>query len=304
MRDDPARVEQVVLPQPRRGDAVGGLLVLHEDSAAARDAVEVADQPVAEPKRAGQVVQRVEHQPVSEPVDALVVDERARGALRLVADRARDRGDFVLRHIGQLPLQKAVVVAGRADRVPLGERFADVAVMVLERGCADRVRDPVAVGLDGVLGELLREQRQRGLGAFAERDVAECLPAAVGVETALEPLGVRLERLDRRHACRRLAGFSAGDEGGDVSNLLVAQVALERRHRAASALHLGDDLVEGRIRVVEVRPDGSARPGGVQRVAAAAPGVGEDLRAGLARLGAGVAVPAAPREEPDAGNCG
>ena len=70
------------------------------------------------------------------------------------------------------------------------------------------------------------------------------------------------------------------------------------------ALHFGDDLVEGRIRVVEVRPDGSARPSCVQRVAAAAPGVGEDLRAGLARRGAGIAVPAAPREEPDAGDQG
>ena len=305
-RDDPARVEQVVLLQPRRGDPVGRLLVLHEDAAAARDLVEVGAEPVAEPQRARQVVQRVEHQPVAEAVDALVVDERARRALRLLADRARDRRDLRFRDIGELPLEQAVVVAGRADPVSLGERGADVAVVVLERGGADRVGDPVAVRLDGVLPELLLEECEGGLRALAKRDVAERLPPAVRVEASFEPLRVGLERLDLRDCRGGPARLPARHECGDVADLLLGELALERRHPPATDLHLADDFVEGRARVVEVRADRAARPGGLERVAVAAAGVGKHLGArrgtGLGRVG-GV-VSAAPREEPDAGENG
>jgi hypothetical protein len=50
-----------------------------------------------------------------------------------------------------------------------------------ERRGADRVRDPVAVSLDGLVGELVLEEVERGLRALAVGDVAERLAPAVRV---------------------------------------------------------------------------------------------------------------------------
>jgi hypothetical protein len=57
--------------------------------------------------------------------------------------------------------------------------------MVFQRRGADRVGDPVAIGLDRLLRQLLLELVERGLRPPAVRDVSERLAAAVRVETAL-----------------------------------------------------------------------------------------------------------------------
>src|ERR671925_176170 len=72
--DDVARVDEVVVPEPARPHAVRGGDVLHEDAGVARRAVPVRGELVADAERAGQVVARVDHQAVAEPVDALVGD--------------------------------------------------------------------------------------------------------------------------------------------------------------------------------------------------------------------------------------
>src|SRR5918992_5893168 len=173
-------------------------------------------------------------------------------------------------------LDDAVVIAGPAGRASLRESPGHAAVEVLERSRPDRVRDPVAVRPDGIVVQLLLvEEVERGLRSFAVGDVAEGLAATVGVEAAFEPLRVGLERPDHGDALR-LARVLAGDERRDVPDLLLAQLALERGHPAASAPHLVDDLVEGRVRLVEVRADRAARAGGLERVTAAAACLGED----------------------------
>jgi hypothetical protein len=57
--------------------------------------------------------------------------------------------------------------------------------VVFERGGADRMGDPVAVGLDRLFAQLLFEQVEGGPGPLAVGDVSERLAAAVGVEAAL-----------------------------------------------------------------------------------------------------------------------
>src|SRR3954451_5976332 len=60
-------------------------------------------------------------------------------------------------------------------------------------------------------------------------------------------------------------------------DLRRAQLALERRHRAAADLDLVRDDVLRRLERVEVRPDVAARPCVLERVAAGAAGAREDL---------------------------
>jgi hypothetical protein len=56
---------------------------------------------------------------------------------------------------------------------------------MLERGRADRMGDPVAVGLDRLLRQLLLEEVESGPGSLAVGDVPERLAAAIGFEAAL-----------------------------------------------------------------------------------------------------------------------
>jgi hypothetical protein len=145
------------------------------------------------------------------------------------------------------------------------------------------VRDPVAVRLDCRIRPLLvLEEVERRLRPVPVRDVPERLSAALGVETAFQPLRVRLERPDDGRALRGLARLRARNELCDVTDLLLAEVALERRHAAAAALHLPDDLVEGRARFVQVRPDRPVRARRLERVTVSAVGFGEDLGTGTA----------------------
>jgi hypothetical protein len=56
---------------------------------------------------------------------------------------------------------------------------------MLERRGADRMGDPVAIGLDRLLGQLLLEEVEGGPGSLAIGDVPERLAAAIRVEAAL-----------------------------------------------------------------------------------------------------------------------
>src|SRR4029078_6922492 len=73
-----------------------------------------------------------------------------------------------------------------------------------------------------------------------------------------------------------LAG-GGGDVLRDGLDLRVAQLALERRHRAPADLHLVGYDVRCRLDLVEVRPDCPGRTRGGERVAARAAGSLEDL---------------------------
>src|SRR5215210_4220730 len=89
-----------------------------------------------------------------------------------------------------------MVVAGPAGRAAVRERLCDAPLVVLERRGADRVRDPVAVGLDRLLAQLVLEEIECRFGPVAVRDVSERLPATVGVEAAFEASVVRTKRAD------------------------------------------------------------------------------------------------------------
>jgi hypothetical protein len=89
---------------------------------------------------------------VPEAVVALVVDERVRLDLRVLADGARDAGHLVGADSGELPLEETVVVARPAGRAAVGERLADVALVAEETAGPDLVRDRVAIGRDGAVG--------------------------------------------------------------------------------------------------------------------------------------------------------
>ena len=79
------------------------------------------------------------------------------------------------------------------------------------------------------------------------------------------------------------------DVGGHVGDLLVAQLALERGHPAATVRNLLLGGREIRARLVEVRADGPARTGVGEGVAASTTGRGVDL---LARRGIALAAAA------------
>jgi hypothetical protein len=127
----------------------------------------------------------VDHQAVAEAVDALVGEEARATDVRIGTDLARTRRQLVTLGADEGALDDAVVVARPAGRSSVRERLRDASIVMLERRCSDRVGDPVAIGFDRLLGELLVEQVERGLRPLAVRDVPERLPAAVGVEAAL-----------------------------------------------------------------------------------------------------------------------
>ena len=79
------------------------------------------------------VVARVDHQPVAEPVDALVGDEVARAHLVARAQPPRHARELLLGHSRERALEDAVVVARPAHRRAVGEGRPDVAVVVGER---------------------------------------------------------------------------------------------------------------------------------------------------------------------------
>ena len=135
----------------------------------------------------------------------------------------------------------------------------------------------------------------RGRLALQLRPAAELVdtwdqgsPALVRLEQGVELLGRAFPRergapgvrvaacglqVDHEMESMKRPALLAGDGrhvGRDVGDLLLRQCALERRHYAAAVGHLRDDLVVARLRVVEVRPDVSARARVRERVAAAA----------------------------------
>ena len=70
------------------------------------------------------------------------------------------------------------------------------------------------------------------------------------------------------------------DVRSDVRDLLVGELAGERRHRAHALRDAGHDELGVRLGVVEIRPDGAGRAGVGERVAADAAGAREDGLAG------------------------
>src|SRR5262249_58337902 len=120
------------------------------------------------------------HQPASQPMDALVGDERRLANLRAGAELPRLRAELALRDSEERALEDPVVVAGRAARAARDEGLADVPVVVRQRPGADRVGDPVAVALDrpGRL-DVLVELVERRLRAVVVRNVRERLLVAV-----------------------------------------------------------------------------------------------------------------------------
>src|SRR5581483_2397490 len=127
-----------------------------------------------------------DHQPVAEPVHALVEEPLVAPKRRARADAARGTDEPRLGgHPHERPLEDAVVVARPADRRAGGERSRHVAVVAGEHRRADHMRDPVAARLDPrIVGHLLREQRQRGLRPLGVGDVAERLLEATLVAAA------------------------------------------------------------------------------------------------------------------------
>src|SRR4029453_6831966 len=101
-------------------------------------------------------------------------------------------------------LDDAVVVTRPARGGAVSERLGDAAVVILERGGADRVGDAVAVRADRfVVLDLLVEEVERGLGRVAGGDVAQRLSAAMGAQTAFEGGVVRTKRADGGSSCPR-----------------------------------------------------------------------------------------------------
>ena len=114
-------------------------------------------------------------------MDALVGEKAGAADLGVGADLARPGRKLVSRRSDERALDDTVVVARPAGGAALRERLRDAPVVVDEGRSADRVGDPVAVCLDGLVGELLLEEIERRLRALAIGDVTERLAAAIGV---------------------------------------------------------------------------------------------------------------------------
>ena len=124
----------------------------------------------------GQVVTRLDHQPVPEAVAALIVEEASAPDSGADADRARDLGEPRLRRDPEeRPLEDPVVVAGDARGRAERERLRDVAVEPLEGPGADEVRrsggspSPPRVDLEPRLEERECEPRPLAIREVAER---------------------------------------------------------------------------------------------------------------------------------------
>ena len=237
--------------------------VLHEHAAGAGGLVPAAGERVADLQRPRHVVGRVDHQPVAQPVHALVERERrAASQVGVVAHRPRGRGHRLVLDAHERPLDDPVVVARPAGSRTGRERLPDLALRALQRCGADRVRDPVAVALDRPrLRDRLLEALQRHRRALVVGEVAVGLLETR--EVALAVLELRVVRLELRGQRRSLepAAGRLRDEGRDIADLVLAQLELEGRHRGAALLDLADDaLVAGADRV-QVRAGRAARAG-------------------------------------------
>lgn len=183
-----------------------------------------------------------------------------------------------------------MVIAGAACAVPLCERLGNVPVEVEEPAGADHVRDLVAVHEHSpVLCLELLELVERGLrslvvGEVRERLLVAAIRGPVGPAILdLRVVGLELGGDSGRRPCRHR------NEIGDVGDLLVAQLASERRHADPAVLHLARHAVRRGPGLVEVRPDCAFRACLLKRVTATAPRAGKDLGAGgvRGRSGAG-----------------
>ncbi len=171
LRHPVAGVDEVVVVEPLRAEAVRRRDVLHEHAAVARVRLPLALEVVADLERDGQVVAGGDHEPVAEAVQALVLELGERLHLRVVAEPARHPAEDARRAVGDVderPLEHAVVVARVADRVAFGERAADVALEACERGRTDDVRDAVAC-VRGRSRPLPRGRRARSSGRRRRR---------------------------------------------------------------------------------------------------------------------------------------
>src|SRR4029453_6912841 len=84
--------------------------VLHEDTGLARVAVPGRGELVAHVQRGREVVARVDHQPVAEPVDALVGQEARLADVRVLADVTGALDEVGARGADEGALDDAVVV--------------------------------------------------------------------------------------------------------------------------------------------------------------------------------------------------
>ena len=151
-------------------------------------------EPRADVERDRKVETGRDHQPMPEPVQALVRDPRSH-ARRLVAERARHRSEntgLARSHLHERAFEDAVVVAGPARR------------LALRRRCARRFRRseraPRHRSVHDAVARLARpgpvhvvDKRQRRLGPLPVGDVAEGLLEAELVAALAELRGVRDE---------------------------------------------------------------------------------------------------------------
>ena len=130
------------------------------------------------------------------------------------------------------------------------------------------------------VARLALELGDRLLRAVREGEVAErLLETRVLAGVAVGELGVVGLELPRDVAAP-VGG--ARDVGGDVLDLLLAQLRLERRHAVPAAPNLPCDPLRRERGVVEARADIGIRARVGEGVAVAAAGVREDFRAGRA----------------------
>ena len=211
-------------------------------------------------------------------MDALVEQEILGVHRRGAAEPLRLLDDDIPRQPGERDLQDAVVVAGVAGHRAVRERLSRVVLVVEEARAPDPMRDLMTVGVDGrKLGVVRRQQRERLLGSLPVGHVAERLPEAKRL-AALLALGER-RLVGFEGEARPRAARGGRDEGRHLLDLRRRKLHAERGHAVAAVSHLPLDGRLVQLQLVEVRPDLPVRAGRLERVAAAAAGAGEDLRA-------------------------
>ena len=182
-------------------------------------------------ERPGEVVARVDHEPVAEAVDALVEGERRAAAQAGVgADATRRLRELVLLDVHERALDRAVVVARPASGRARGEGLPDLAVEMGERGGPDGMGDAVAVALDRAqLCDLPLEALERlprplvvGEVAVALLEAGEVVAAAferrvVGLEVAGQRAPLRGRRRSTRPRRPRRRASPLGRAAGGTT---------------------------------------------------------------------------------------
>ena len=215
---------------------------------------------------------------MAESVVALVVDERVRLDVRVLADGARDRRHLVGGNARELPLEQAVVVARAARGVAVRERLAHVALEVEEPARADLVRDRVAVRRDrAARGESSASSLKRRLGPVVVGEIAEGLLVAARVRQSSTFWSFGSNEIFPARPVP--AAVETNDATWSIS--VGVSLSLKDGIPLPPLRDLLCDLLLVRAHHVEVRPDLPGRPRGLQRVAAAAALGGEDLLSGL-----------------------